>query len=235
MTKDEVMKALESYGDEQTKKTLLKHGAMEPFFGVKVADLKVLLKKIKKNHQLSLELYDTGNSDAMYLACLIADEKQMTKQILNDWVSKAYWYYLSEFAVPWVASESDYGFELALEWLESDIETIESAGWATLASIASLKTDVLLDLDEYSKLLDRVKNNISISKNRTRYAMNNFVIAVGTYINDLTEKAIEIAASIGKVDVTLGTSACKVPFAPEYIQKAITQGKIGKKRKSARC
>jgi hypothetical protein len=37
MTKDEVVVALEGYGSEQTKKTLLKHGAREPFFGVKVA------------------------------------------------------------------------------------------------------------------------------------------------------------------------------------------------------
>ena len=40
MDKSEVMKELEAYGDERTKNTLIKHGAKEPFFGVKVADLK---------------------------------------------------------------------------------------------------------------------------------------------------------------------------------------------------
>jgi len=60
MTLQEVLKELESYGDERTKNTLMKHGAKEPFFGVKVADLKKILKKTKKNHELSLQLYDTG-------------------------------------------------------------------------------------------------------------------------------------------------------------------------------
>ena len=56
----------------------MNHGAKEPFFGVKVGDLKKILKKTKKNHELSLELYKTGNSDAMYLAGLMADEKKIT-------------------------------------------------------------------------------------------------------------------------------------------------------------
>ena len=40
MTLSEVLKELESYGNDQTKKTWLKHGAAEPLFGVKVGDLK---------------------------------------------------------------------------------------------------------------------------------------------------------------------------------------------------
>lgn len=75
----EVLKELEGYGDERTKSTLIKHGAKEPFYGVKVADLKKILKKTKKDHELSLELYKTGNSDAMYLAGLMADEKKSPK------------------------------------------------------------------------------------------------------------------------------------------------------------
>ena len=48
MALNEIMKELEAYGNEQTKKTLINHGAKEPFFGVKVADLKKILKKTKK-------------------------------------------------------------------------------------------------------------------------------------------------------------------------------------------
>lgn len=41
----------------------MKHGASEPFFGVKVTDLKKLVKPIKKDLLLSLALYKTGKSD----------------------------------------------------------------------------------------------------------------------------------------------------------------------------
>ena len=40
MTAQDVLAELEKYGDERTKKTLMTHGAKEPFFGVKVGDLK---------------------------------------------------------------------------------------------------------------------------------------------------------------------------------------------------
>mgnify|MGYP002145948961 CR=1 FL=1 len=89
MTASEIMKQLEKMGDAQTKKTFLRHGAQEPLFGVKIAELKTILKKTKKNHALSLELYKTGNSDAMYLAGLMADETKITEADLNEWVKKA--------------------------------------------------------------------------------------------------------------------------------------------------
>ena len=235
MTKKEILKELEKYGDEQTKKTLIKHGAKEPFFGVKVQDLKKILKKVKKNHNLSLELYATGNSDAMYLACLMADENQITEEQLEDWVDKAYWYYLSEYAVPWITAETEYGFELGLRWIKSDEERIASAGWTTLAYYAGVNQDKILDTEAYRNLLDTVEKKIHNTQNRVRFTMNGFVISVGTYIEGLTKKSKEVANKIGKVNVNMGGTACKVPLATDYINKAIEKGRIGKKRKTARC
>ncbi|MCU4177812.1 DNA alkylation repair protein [Carboxylicivirga sp. N1Y90] len=235
MTAQEVLKELETYGSEQTKKVLTKHGAKEPFFGVKVQDLKKILKKTKKNHELALELFATGNSDAMYLAGLMADENKITTQQLDEWVEQAYWYYLSEYAVAWVAAETPFGFELGLKWIDSDKENIASAGWATLSFYASVRPNEAIDMEAYSQLLDRVKNNIHNAPNRVRYTMNGFVIATGSYIEALTDKAKEVAKAIGKVSVDVGGTACKVPLANDYIDKVINKGNLGKKRKTARC
>jgi 3-methyladenine DNA glycosylase AlkD len=235
MTTSDVLKELATYGDLQTKNTLMKHGAREPFYGVKVADLKKILKKTKKNHHLSLELYATGNSDAMYLAGLMADETKISKEQLNEWVEKAYWYYLSEYAVPWVAAETTFGFELGMEWIQSDKENIASAGWATLSNFASVRSDEELNIEVYSKLLDIIVKEIQTAQNRVKYCMNGFVIATAAYINELTDKSILVAEKIGKVEVQLGGSGCKVPLASDYIQNLIEKGRVGKKRKSARC
>jgi len=48
MTLNEVMSQLEAAGNPGTKKILEKHGAKEPHFGVKVADLKKIVKQINK-------------------------------------------------------------------------------------------------------------------------------------------------------------------------------------------
>ncbi len=235
MTANEIMLELERLGDAQTKKTLMRHGAREPFFGVKVADLKVILKKTKKNHELSLALYQTGNSDAMYLAGLMADERKITEAQLEDWVENAYWSYLSEYTVPWVASETPFGFDLGRKWIQSDQETKASAGWATLSSYAGVNNDEKLDIGAYSDLLDLVVRDIDKAQNRVKYAMNAFVIAVGVFIKDLTPKALDVSEKMGLIQVDMNGTACKVPSAHAYIYKAIEKGNIGKKRMTARC
>lgn len=235
MTKEDILKQLEEYGDSQTKKTLMKHGAKEPFFGVKVADLKKILKKTKKNHELSLELYATGNSDAMYLAGLMADEKQITEAQLQEWVEQAYWYYISEYTVAWVAAETPFGFQLGLKWIESEEENIATAGWSTLAYYTAVNDDENIDIEVYSKLLDRVEKEVHSAQNRVRYTMNGFVIAIGTYLEALNPKSKKVAQAIGKVSVDVGGTACKVPLATQYIKKVEDKGKVGVKRKTARC
>ncbi len=42
-----IMKELEGYGNEGIKKVFRNHGAKEPFYGVKVQDLKKVQKRIK--------------------------------------------------------------------------------------------------------------------------------------------------------------------------------------------
>ncbi len=87
----------------------------------------------------------------------------------------------------------------------------------------------------YKKMLGQVEENIHQSPNRVRYVMNGYVIAVGSNIKSLTKAATATAKKIGKIEVDMGGTACKVPLATEYIQKVADRGTIGKKRKTARC
>jgi hypothetical protein len=65
--------------------------------------------------------------------------------------------------------------------------------------------------------------------------MNNFIIAVGTGIVALTQKAAAVADQIGKVSVDMGDTACRVPDAGTMITKIAALGRIGRKRKTVRC
>ena len=234
-TVNQVMAALKKNGSEQTRKTYIKHGAPDDIFGVKVADLKVIVKQIKGNQSLACDLYATGNSDAMYLAGLVVDGGQLTKRELQAWAKAASWSMLSEYTVPWVAAESQYGRELALKWMDSKQEPIGSSGWNTYASILAMTEDEDLDLDEIRELLDRVVSQIDTAANRVRFTMNGFVIAVGSYVKPLLKDAKRAAKAIGVVSVDVGDTACRVPLATQVIQKAETAGRVGKKRKTVKC
>ena len=235
MTVQTIMAELKSKGSESTKKILLKHGLKEPLFGVKVADMKVIQKKIKKDYQLSKDLYATGNTDAMYLAGLIADENKMTKKDLMAWVSQAVSNNISDYTVPWIAAESSFGYELAIEWIDDKKDYIAAAGWSTLSNLVAIKADSELNIKSLKSLLSRVEKTIHQSPNRVRSAMNVFIIAIGSYVTSLTTDAIAVTGKIGEVTVDVGDTACKVPDAAEYIIKVKDKGALGKKKKMARC
>lgn len=232
---DQVLTALKKKGSAQTRKIFSRHGAPEEMFGVKVADLKTIAKKIKGNQQLALDLYDTGNSDAMYLAGIVADGRQMTKRQLDAWVKGASWYMLSDYAVAGVAAESPHGRDLALKWIKSKKTLTASAGWTTYSNLLSILPDDELDLDEVKGLLTHVVDHIDSAPNRVRYAMNNFVISVGCFVKPLLRQAKSAAKKIGVVSVDMGETNCKVPLATDYIAKVESMGRVGKKRKSAKC
>ncbi|MBN2553638.1 MAG: DNA alkylation repair protein [Spirochaetales bacterium] len=185
MTFEQIMQFLREHENPGGKKVLMRHGARDPFYGVRIGDLKKVVKKVGKNHELAKRLYATENSDAMYLAGLIADETRMSRRDLQEWVKKAYWYMLSEVAVADVAAETPHWKELAREWMASEREMIACAGWATYSAAISTRPNGELDLREIGELLD------------------------------VAERSIHTA--------------------PEYIDKIIQRGNLGKKRNRARC
>ncbi len=236
MTVDEVMAELKRLGSAQTIKTFARHGApVDKMYGVKVGDLKGLQKKIKKDHQLSLDLFDTGNSDAMYLASMITDHTKLTKPVLERWAKQAPWYMISEYSVAWAAAESAHGWALANKWINAKDAKLKSTGWATLSSLVSITPDEELDLPALIKLMERVRDEIDDAPERVKYTMNGFLISAGSYVKDLTSLAKSLAKEIGTVEVDMGDTSCKVPSAVDYIKKIETAKRIGNKRKSAYC
>ena len=235
MTAAEIVKELKPLGGAGYKRIMLNHGVNEPVLGVKISELKKFEKRHRNDHQLALDLYDTGIYDAQYLAGLIADETKMTAKDLRRWLAKANSAPVCGFMVAALAAESAHGHKLALEWIESDKEVVAQTGWNTFSHLVALKDDADLDIPQLKRLLARVEKTIHDQPNHVRYAMNGFVIAVGGYVAELTNLAIKTAEKIGMVEVDMGNTSCEVPSAPAYIRKVQQRGAIGKKRKSARC
>ena len=218
-----VMQELQSLGNEQFKKIYMKHGAKEPLYGVRTGDLKPIARKIKKNYDLSINLYKTGNYDAMYLAGMIADSQKMTKEDFNDWIERAYCPGLSDYTVATTLAKSTMAQQIADEWISRQKELYQSAGWTCYCNLLKEQSNENFSIEKLKTYLCNIKFNIHKSANRVRYSMNNFVIAVGTFYHPLQEQALEVAKSIGEIYVDMGETNCKAPLATQYIKKNITK------------
>jgi 3-methyladenine DNA glycosylase AlkD len=231
------MAELERKGSEKTRKTYERHGLPpERMFGVSIADLKVIAKTIKGQQALALELYATGNVDAMYLAGIVADGAKMSREQLQSWAEGAAGMsMIYEYTVAWVTVENAQGRDIAIEWIGSKKEHVASSGWCTYSGFAATKPDEELDLAEIERLLGKVEMDIGVAQNRVRRNMNNFLIAVGGYVKPLSSQAKATARKVGPVYVDVGDTACEIPLATAYIEKMEAAGRAGKKRKTIRC
>lgn len=236
-TAESIVSALRSKGKETTRKLYARHGmAPDRVLGASVADMKLIAKTIRGEQALALELYATGIMEPMYLAGMVADGAKMSRTELNRWAKGAAgMQMISEYTVPWVTVESELARELALEWTGSKQEQVAASGWCAYSGIVATSPDAKLDLDEIEGLLGRIAKEIHTAQNRVRYTMNGFVIAVGCYVRPLSKQAKEAAQKIGKVEVSMGETACKVPLAIDSIKKVEAAGKSGAKKKTIRC
>ncbi|QQN81395.1 DNA alkylation repair protein [Bacillus toyonensis] len=217
MLLEEVMQQLEEYGTEQNRKTYKNHGAKEPLFGVSFANLKLLKKKIKIDHNLAISLWETKNMDAMTLATYILEPKNVTSDQLNSWIRDVDYYCLMDVLMTAICT-SPIAIERMGEWTKSDDEWIGRAGWSLLANIAIKNKK--LDDNFFMPYLEEIKVHIHNEKNRKREAMNSALIAIGIRNEALEQQAIEIAREIGKVKIDHGATSCKTPDAEPYIKKA---------------
>ena len=161
--------------------------------------------------------------------------QKMSKKELETWANEAGWPMISEYTVAWVASENEAGWDLGLKWIDSPKVNVATSGWSTLSSILATWPDERLDIPSIKKLIHRVEKEIHQAPNRIRYCMNSFVISAGSFIKDLTKEATDTGKKIGEVNVDMNGTFCKVPYAPDYIKKVADKGKLGKKKKTAKC
>lgn len=223
-----IMQKLQTLGNEQIKKIYIKHGAKEPLYGVKTGDLKPIANKIKKDYELSIKLYETGNYDAMYLAGMIADSQKMSKENFDSWIENAYCHGLSDYTVASTLARSEMAQEIADEWINSKKELYQSAGWTCYCKLLKEQNNDKFSIEKIKQYLYSIELNICKSANRVRYSMNNFLIAVGIFYKPLQKQAFEVAKNIGEIQVDMGETSCKTPLATAYIQKGIAK-KQGRK------
>jgi 3-methyladenine DNA glycosylase AlkD len=181
-----------------------RHGAGENFFGVAFANLYKLQKRIKVNQGVSVQLWNTGNTDAMSLATMIADPKQFDRPMLEEWLNGLTYYMLIDLFVRNIVTKSDHDDGLMNEWIRSDDEWIARAGWVKMAVKAG--SDDESEDEYYIGILKRIQENIHQQKNRTKDAMNLALISIGLRNDYLHAEAEKAAKVIGKVVVDHGAN-----------------------------
>lgn len=225
MTKDEIISQLKEMGDPRALKIWGKMNMdTSNYLGVGLTKIKKLAKRIKKNHSLSEELWDTGIRDARLLSFAIADPQMLSKANLLEKVKELDFWDLTDNFCSFLVAKSDYGAELADEWRYSDVEMIKRSAFISVAGLAKTKNS--LTDDYFDSYLAQIKKEIRSDKNWVKEGMIYALMGIGTRNENLNKAAIAVSEAVGKIIVDYGETSCVTPDPLKYLTGDKIKAKI---------
>src|SRR4030095_5886761 len=86
-TPEKILKELKKLSTPEAKAAQAYFGITnETRYGLRTPQMKKIAKQLGKNHELALQLWKTGIHEAKHIAIFIADPKQVTEKLMEQWL-----------------------------------------------------------------------------------------------------------------------------------------------------
>ena len=223
MTLNEALKELKALGDEKIRKQNAKRGAGENQFGVSRGDLRKVAAKIKSDHKLALELWDSGNVDAQFLATLVIKVKELSADDMERLVKTANYSEVSDWLHSYVLKDHADKETLRRKWMKSKEPLLARAAWRLTAGRVAKNLD---DVDP-AALLDRIEKEMPKADPLVQWTMNMCLAETGINHPKLRKRALAIGEKLGVYRDYPCSKGCTSPFAPIWINEMVKRQKVG--------
>lgn len=136
MSTIEIISQLKSMGSEHNRNGMARFGInTECALGISMAELKPFAKQFKKNHDLAIELWDSGFHEARILSILIDDPKKVTPEQMDNMVSDFNSWDVCDQAAMKLFCYTPYCWQKVEEWAECELEFTRRASFALIAGL----------------------------------------------------------------------------------------------------
>jgi len=218
MAVKEILAQLKSLGDEGRRAFNTKAGAPNNQFGVKLGDLRVIAKKIKSDHQLALDLWETGNVEAQLLATLIIKPRSLSAGELDKMTRSTTCAQVADWLNAYVVAQHPEKEALREKWMTTKDRWALRAGWNLTASRVNKGDAGGLDL---ASLLDRIEKEMPKAMPEVQWTMNNTLAAIGIHHAKLRKRAIALGEKIGLYRDWPVSKGCIIPFVPVWVEAMV--------------
>ena len=217
MSLDDALAQLEALGNEKMRKQNLRHGAGENQFGVRRGEVRKLAKQIKTNHALALALWETGNSDARFLAILLIQPKSLSPDEVDRMVRSLTFVEVADWLISYVVKKHPGKEALRQAWMATEDPMAARAGWALTAERVAKSPDGL----DLPALLDRIEAQMGAAAPEAQWTMNFVLVETGINHPELRERALAIGEALGVYRDFPASKGCTSPFAPIWINEMV--------------
>ena len=227
MTKEKVLKLLEENKNEQGIEHWSKTGSKKMIsFGMGITQIKELSKRMDKNHELALELWNLPIYEARVLATIIDDAKSVTEAQADSQIRSADFWLLCHSYCSNLLSQVSFIKQKSEEWIGSDDDILRRAGYLLLYQIAKDNKDI--DDKYFLKYISIIEKDIKKEENFVKDAMNTALFMIGQRNKTLNKKSIEAAKIIGEIEVDYGDNSCQTLNVLKHLTSDRVQKKINK-------
>ena len=219
MTLEETLAQLESLGKEKVRAQNSKSGAGTNQFGVLRGDVRKLAAKIKKDHELAIQLWATGNIDAQFLAILLIKPKDLSKAEVDGMMRSIDFAQVADWFISYIASKHPDKESLRQGWMADGDPWAARAGWALTSERISKSPDGI----DLPGLLNRIESDMKEAAPEVQWTMNNCLAGIGIHFPDHRQRALAIGETLGIYRDYPVPKGCTSPFAPIWINEMVSR------------
>ena len=227
----EIIKQLKSLSNPEAVEGMARFG-INPrnTFGVSIPNLRKIAKAAGNDHELALQLWDSGIHEARILSVFIDDPALVTLEQMEEWVSDFDSWDVCDQVCSNLFDKTSSAYRKATEWAGREDEFVKRAGFVLMATLAV--HDKAAGENEFEKFLSMIKREASDGRNFVKKAVNwalRQIAKRNTYLNKLAVKtAVEIQELHSRSARWIAADAIR------ELESEAVQRRLGKKRNNRR-
>jgi 3-methyladenine DNA glycosylase AlkD len=133
---ESALKWLKRHATKRTRDGMARYGLpSDNALGVSVAHIRLLAKRLGRNHELAAALWDTGVYEARMLTAFVDEPKKVTRTQMDRWCRDFDSWGICDGLCFHLFDKTPFAWEKARQWSASPREFVKRAGFALMASL----------------------------------------------------------------------------------------------------
>jgi 3-methyladenine DNA glycosylase AlkD len=166
--------------------------------GLSMPTLRSMAKRIGKDHQVALGLWESGIHEARILAALVDEPAKVTEEQMQRWVSQFDSWDVCDQCCGTLFDKTAFAHSKAIEWSRRKEEFVKRAGYVLMAELAVHDKDA--PDKAFLRFLPDIERGSTDSRNFVKKAVNWALRQIGKRNMKLNGEAQKVAKSISAID-----------------------------------
>lgn len=200
MDDEQVLRRLERLRNKTFAKGMERFGVRPKtrVLGVSVPAIRKIAKSIGTDHDLALQLFESGIHEARLLATMVADSNQLTEKQFETWVDSFDSWDIVDSSCSNLFRKVSFSYKKIFELSTKKEEFVKRTAFALMASFA-VHSQELQDKD-FIVFFPLIKREAVDERNFVKKAVNWALRQVGKRSKSLNAKALILAKEILKIN-----------------------------------